>query len=252
MILNSVKPDKKLGQHFLIAPDICQKICNSTKIKDSDILEIGPGKGILTKTILANSPKSLLTIEKDDRFRSIMLKIQDPALRIDFSDALNFRINETLQRPVKIIANLPYNISSQLILLWIKNDLNFIEEITIMIQKELADKIVATCGSKQYGRMSVMCQYFCDIRKLFDVKPGCFYPTPKVTSTVIQLKPKKKSDINFFNALSSVTAKAFAMRRKKIKSSINPTILSKFSISDSLRPQELSVEEYSNIANLNL
>ena len=187
---------KSLGQNFLIDKNVIRKIINSTKINGKDIIEIGPGTGALTGEILKREPKSLSLIEKDKYLvEKLKLKyLKNKFVKIySFTDILNFKLDKICKKNTTIFGNLPYNISSQILVKllrfqWLPN----CSDIIFMFQKELGEKIIGKFPSKKYGRISILTNYKLDIIKSFLVSPNCFFPKPKVNSMVIHFKPKKQ------------------------------------------------------------
>tara|TARA_Y100000817_G_scaffold118482_1_gene92903 strand:+ start:2116 stop:2853 length:738 start_codon:yes stop_codon:yes gene_type:complete len=235
-------PKKKWGQNFLVDPNIIKKIIHTLEIKSKDqILEIGPGKGALTFSIKA---QKVFAIEIDKDLCDLLSRKKQKNLTIINEDILktnieNLKIN-------KVVGNLPYNISSQIIFKILKN--NNWDTAIFMIQKELAERITSKEGSKQYGRISVMIQSLCDVKREFNVSPNCFSPKPNVSSTIISLKKKKKIVFDY-DKFEYVVKKIFSQRRKKIKNT-----LTQISNYDELRnytdkrPEQISVEDYIKIA----
>tara|TARA_B100002052_G_C15877681_1_gene597722 strand:+ start:2334 stop:3071 length:738 start_codon:yes stop_codon:yes gene_type:complete len=235
-------PKKKWGQNFLVDPNIIKKIIHTLEIKSKDqILEIGPGKGALTFSIKA---QKVFAIEIDKDLCDLLSRKKQKNLTIINEDILktnieNLKIN-------KVVGNLPYNISSQIIFKILKN--NNWDTAIFMIQKELAERIISKEGSKQYGRISVMIQSLCDVKREFNVSPNCFSPKPNVSSTIISLKKKKKIVFDY-DKFEYVVKKIFSQRRKKIKNT-----LTQISNYDELRnytdkrPEQISVEDYIKIA----
>ena len=235
-------PKKKWGQNFLVDPNIIKKIIHTLEIKSKDqILEIGPGKGALTFSIKA---QKVFAIEIDKDLCDLLSRKKQKNLTIINEDILktnieNLKIN-------KVVGNLPYNISSQIIFKILKN--NNWDIAIFMIQKELAERITSKEGSKQYGRISVMIQSLCDVKREFNVSPNCFSPKPNVSSTIISLKKKKKIVFDY-DKFEYVVKKIFSQRRKKIKNT-----LTQISNYDELRnytdkrPEQISVEDYIKIA----
>ena len=235
-------PKKKWGQNFLVDPNIIKKIIHTLEIKSKDqILEIGPGKGALTFSIKA---QKVFAIEIDKDLCDLLSRKKQKNLTIINEDILktnieNLKIN-------KVVGNLPYNISSQIIFKILKN--NNWDTAIFMIQKELAERITSKEGSKQYGRISVMIQSLCDVKREFNVSPNCFSPKPNVSSTIISLKKKKKIIFDY-DKFEYLVKKIFSQRRKKIKNT-----LTQISNYDELRnytdkrPEQISVEDYIKIA----
>ncbi len=235
-------PKKKWGQNFLVDPNIIKKIIHTLEIKSKDqILEIGPGKGALTFSIKA---QKVFALEIDKDLCDLLSRKKQKNLTIINEDILKTNIEKL--KINKVVGNLPYNISSQIIFKILKN--NNWDTAIFMIQKELAERIISKEGSKQYGRISVMIQSLCDVKREFNVSPNCFSPKPNVSSTIISLKKKKKIVFDY-DKFEYVVKKIFSQRRKKIKNT-----LTQISNYDELRnytdkrPEQISVEDYIKIA----
>ena len=203
-------PKKKWGQNFLIDPNISKKILRTLNSKSNEtILEIGPGKGALTNLINA---KKIIAIEIDKNLCELLSNQKIPSLNIINDNFLKIDLKN--MKFDKVVGNLPYNISSQIIFK-ILNSENWTKAV-FMVQKELADRIVSKEGSKQYGRISVMIQSMCKVKKEFNVSSNCFFPKPDVASTIISLENKQKADFDY-QKLEYIVKKCFSQRRKKIK-----------------------------------
>ena len=252
---------KSLGQNFLNDKNVIKKILNVTNIKNKNILEIGPGKGSLTNEILKKNPKSLILIEKDTHLcNELKLKYSDnKKIRIFNNDILKFDIEKILLKNSNVFGNLPYNISSQILVKFLKfnkwppkfNNLIF------MFQKELGDKIICSHPSPNYGRLSIITSFRLNIIKKFLVSANCFFPKPKITSIVIHFQPKKKNlfKINKIDNLEKITNIFFSNKRKMINKNIQKIIdLNKInSISGlklNLRPADIKPEIYFKITEL--
>ncbi len=244
---------KSLGQNFIFDLSLCKKIAATAKIgKEDFILEVGPGTAGLTRSILEEKPKLLIAIEKDRRCISLLEDVKNSFkdLEILEEDALNISLQDLIEKyyiqgKIKIIANLPYNIATPLIIKWLYES-EFIESINVMVQKEVAERIVAKHSTKKYGRLSIICQVTAEVEKLFDVSPESFYPRPKIWSSIISIVPKKsRPNKNELDLLSKLTQEAFGMRRKMLKTS-----LKEFSaiITDEnmlrMRAEDLSPDQY--------
>ena len=254
---------KSLGQNYLIDNNIIKKIINVIEIKNKDIVEIGPGKGALTREILKKNPKSLILIEKDNKL-SEYLKINlsntnKKKVKIYNEDILRFDFNKIKKKKLIIFGNLPYNISSQILVKMIKLNSNhsYFNDLIFMFQKELGEKIIAKFPSKHYGRLSVFTNYKLKIIKKFFVSPNCFFPKPKINSIVIHFKPKNKSKfyINNINNLEKITSILFSNRRKMINKNLKKVLSVKKVASISglninLRPEKISPDLYYKITNL--
>ena len=152
------------------------------------VIEIGPGPGGLTNSILLQNPKKLIVIEPDVRCVNALSELQTDRLEIINGDALKIDVRRIAPKGVKLIANLPYNIATVLLFQWLEY-IEYFESLTLMFQKEVADRITGTSRTKEYGRVSIMAQSFCDIKHIFDIPPTAFVPQPKITSSVIQRLP---------------------------------------------------------------
>ena len=252
---------KSLGQNFLIDKNIITKIIKLTKIKNKNIIEIGPGKGALTDEILKQKPKSFIVIEKDNLLSNeLKLKyFNNSVLKVFNKDFLKFDFEKFIAKKSIVIGNLPYNVSSQILIkiLRSKNWPSYINDIIFMFQKELGEKILGKFSSKNYGRISILTNFRLYAVNKFYVSPNCFLPKPKVESIVIHFKPKKKT--NFFikdlRNLEKVTNILFSNKRKMINKNIKK-LLSKNKIKMignlnlKLRPSELKPEIFYRIAEL--
>ena len=185
---------KSLGQNFLIDKNIIKKIINFINIKDKNIIEIGPGKGALTEEIIKSNPKSLILTEKDNvLFENLKLKYSNNhILKIYNDDILNFNIEKIIKEDTVIFGNLPYNISSQILIKFLKFKVwpPRFSDLILMFQKELADKITGKYTSADYGRISIISNYRLKVFRKFNISPNCFTPKPKVTSTLLHFHPK--------------------------------------------------------------
>jgi len=215
---------KKYGQNFLVNHNISKKILLNEKIKNQNILEIGTGNLALSKFIISNHPKKFIGVEVDKDLSDIYLKnkISD---KIIFKDAL--KINERKffnNESFSIISNLPFNISSELVIKWckIQNSYNCIDNMVLMFQKELAERIVAKKDTRKFGRLSILCNAFFSIKKKLLVSKNDFFPIPKVDAMVLNFIPHKINKIkkNNFEKLEKITRIFFNERRKKNKKKI--------------------------------
>lgn len=253
-----ILPTKKLGQNFIIDTDVTDLIVSTAKPLDKfNILEIGPGLGTLTNSILRNNPKKLIAVEKDKKlFNLLPGLVNNDRFQVINYDALTIDEREIVDQPVKIIANLPYNIGTKLLVKWLYN-ITYFDEIIIMLQKEVADKIIAKNKTSKFGRLSVIAQLLCICEKIIDVKPESFFPKPKVDSSVIKLKwNQMKISQNMLSKIEKVSKSAFGQKRKMIRKSLasildNPTKqLELLNISPESRAEELSIEDFKKIATL--
>lgn len=255
---------KSLGQNFLLDGNITDKIIrlslNEQKFKDlstEQVVEIGPGPGGLTQAVLRQNPQKMTVIEMDERCLDILHEIQGfyPQLDVIEGDALKFDFCAKSERDGKfhIVSNLPYNISVVLLTGWLKH-IECYKSMTLMFQKEVADRITAGIGTKDYGRISVMAQLQCDVVKLFDLPPTCFVPAPKIWSSVLLFKPKENPlDENVLAKVEKLTELAFGQRRKMIRQSLKsvPDLgikAEKLGIDLTLRAENLSPQQYLGLA----
>ena len=251
---------KSLGQNFLIDKNIINKIINLTDIKNKNIIEIGPGLGAITYEILKKKPKSLILIEKDDKLYE-KLKIEflnNKSIELFNQDILKFNLEKKIKPNSIIFGNLPYNISSQIlvkILRFNKWPPNF-TDIIFMFQKELGNKIIGNFKSNNYGRLSILTNYRLEILNKFLISNNCFFPKPKISSIILHFKPKKKfNKIKNLKNLEKVTNILFSNKRKMINKNImklfNKKNLEKISFLNlNLRPEELRPEIYYKITEI--
>ena len=252
-----IKAKKSLGQNFLIDKNILEKITNTTNIFDKIILEIGPGTGNLTSYILKKKPKKIFAIEKDNEFANNLKNKFNDRVNIINEDVLKIDENKLFKDKVIVFGNLPYNISTEILSKWIINlkDKFWFECLVLMFQKEVADRIIAKFNTSNYGRLSIICNWKLNIKKICDIKPFAFYPKPKIDSTLLFFYPKTNFiKINDPNNLEKVTRVFFNQRRKMLKKPFNQLfngnqkVLNKLKINLNLRPQNLNLETYYNLA----
>ncbi len=245
-----VNPKKFLGQHFLIDDNISKKIVDNINFKKfKKVIEIGPGKGALTKHLL--HIKDILTLIEVDNESVVFLKNEFINEKLDIieNDFLKFDIQSAYpsEENILIIGNFPYNISSQILFKSIDN-YKSVKAIIGMFQKEVAERIISKNNSKQYGILSVKTQLFYDTKILFDVSPNVFFPKPKVNSAVISLTRKENINIDCdLELLDRIIKLSFQHRRKKIKNSLKKLDIEKNILEDSIfesRPEQLTIEEF--------
>ncbi len=249
-----IKAKKSLGQNFLIDKNIINKITSIVDIENKSLLEVGPGTGNLTSALLKKKPKKIYVIEKDNYLASILKKNYNDQIEIINEDILKFNENLLSNEKLIVFGNLPYNISTEILCKWILN-LNkkkiWFNNLILMFQKEVAERIISKYNSSKYGRLSILANWRLDIKKITDIKPNCFFPKPKVDSTLLFFSLKK----NFFKIkdpsnLEKITRIFFNHRRKMIKKPYNQIfagnlyISSKLKLNLDLRPQNLSFETY--------
>ena len=252
-----IKAKKSLGQNFLVDENILKKIVDISEIQDRSVLEIGPGTGNLTSFILKNNPKKLFVVEKDkDLVLGLRKKFKDFLVIIN-EDILDINEKKFSKEKLIVFGNLPYNISTEILCKWIlnlDNDEFWFECLILMFQKEVADRILANVNTSNYGRLSILAKWKLDIVRICNIKPSCFFPKPKIESSLLLFKPKK----NFFKInnpknIELVTRSFFNHRRKMIKKPFNHLfnrksyIQKKLKLNLNLRPQNLSLDTYYNL-----
>jgi len=252
-----IRPKKSLGQNFLSDKNVIKSIVKIGNIKNNNtILEIGPGTGNLTEFILKKKPKNFFVIEKDYNLVKFLYEKFDNKINIINKDVLNFELNAISKEKIIVYGNLPYNISTQILTKWITDKKKFesCKKLILMFQKEVADRIIAKTNSKNYGRLSIISNWRMDVKKEFDINPNCFFPKPKVDSTLLSFEPKKKYfNLKNPNNLEKITKVFFNQRRKMIKNPLkqifkNPYIIvQKLKLDTNLRPQNLSPLNYFEI-----
>ena len=252
-----LKAKKSLGQNFLTDKNVIEKITLITKIHKKNILEIGPGTGNLTEYILGEKPNYLTVIEKDENLcQNLLLKFKDK-IKIINNDVLKENL-EVLSSDDKftVFGNLPYNISTEIICKWILDlkENYWFDELVLMFQKEVADRIIAKENTSEYGRLTILTNWRLNIKKIFDIGPNSFFPKPKIDSSVLHFTPKNKfQKFNNSKNIEIVTRTFFNQRRKMIKNPMkqlfnNPEEVSdKLDINLNLRPQNLSMLEFYKI-----
>ncbi len=252
-----------LGQHFLLDDNIVARIAKTVgNLALGTTIEIGPGPGGLTRALLAAGAAHILAVELDRRcipaleelaqhYPGRLRVIEGDALAIDLAQAA---ATHDLPRPLRIAANLPYNVATALLLAWLR-DIRRFESLTLMFQREVADRIAAKPGGKIYGRLSVMTQWLCTVDRLFTLPPGAFVPPPKVHSAVLRLVPRPAPLAAASPAdLERVVAAAFGQRRKMLRSSLKSlavdtgALIEGAGVVETARAEELSVEQFCALA----
>lgn len=254
---HNLRAEKALGQNFLLDQNITDKIVRlAGDFTGQTVFEIGPGPGGLTRSILRSSARHVIAIEFDDR---AVLALQDlcaaagDKLEVMKADALGLDLCSLAPAPRAIVANLPYNISSPLLVNWLRQisqDTNAYSSMTLMFQKEVAERILASEGNKTYGRLSVLSQWLCDVKRLVELPPEAFTPPPKVHSTVLQFVPRQNRPAVEFSKLETVLAAAFQQRRKMIRSSLKAYApkLEQFGFDQTLRAEDIPVSDWLRLA----
>ncbi len=243
-----MKPRKRFGQHFLTDPDVIHRILDAlSPAKDEHVIEIGPGRGALTRGLAESDVR--LTLIEIDRDLARELEVTYPHAEVICADALGLDFSELATGSrLRIIGNLPYNISTPL-LFHLYSHLDSIHDMTFMLQEEVVDRICAQPNSEAYGRLSIMSQYHCEGEKLFTVLPTAFAPPPKVMSAIISLTPASElpraEDVA---SLSEVVVAAFSARRKTLRNALGKllteTEIRNINIDPRVRPAELSPGQY--------
>ncbi len=253
-------PKKSLGQNFLLNKVIIKNIVELAQItEDSTIIEIGPGTGNLTEEIIKKKPKNFFAIEKDKNLCVELNKKFNSGIEIINEDILNVNWDKFSSYSLIIFGNLPYNISSKILinLIQLNNVKKRFNKLILMFQKEVADRLIAKVNSSKYGRLTILTEWKFNTKKVFDINPENFYPAPKVKSSLICLEPKNNI-FKFSNpkSLEKVTNIFFQNRRKMIKKSINilfkenKSIIKKLNLDEKFRPQNLLPSKYFEIAKI--
>ncbi len=253
---NKLSARKRLGQNFLLDLNLTRRIARSAGVTDAGTtIEVGPGPGGLTRALILEGAKNIIAIEQDSRAIAALSQLKNTAgdyLTLIQGNALNVNMGDLGSKPRYLIANLPYNIATRLIINCLRKPQDF-DKITVMVQKEVAMRMCAPAGRFDYSRLSIIVQLLTQPAILFDVPASAFTPRPKVTSTLIQLTPYKKSlfSVNR-NVLEILTSTAFNQRRKMLRSSLKKfggdSLLLAAEIEPQRRPQSLTIEEFCRLA----
>ena len=257
--LSGIKPSKKLGQNFIFDKNILNKITGLINPDACDlVIEIGPGLGGLSETLLNNNVKKILLVEKDRQFTKLLhaLKSKYPdQIDIIFEDAINFNFDIENYKNITIVSNLPYNVAAKILTTLINTHYttNKLKNMVLMFQKEVAQRITANYSNKHYGRLSIISQYLYQCNIEFDLNPAVFYPKPKVDSSIVSFKSLERKSCPDIKILESITRAAFSQRRKKIRTSLKDIIseadlAERLNIDVDLRAEQLTVNEYLKIS----
>jgi 16S rRNA (adenine1518-N6/adenine1519-N6)-dimethyltransferase len=254
---------KALGQNFLLDLNLTRRIARAGgPLADTHVVEIGPGPGGLTRALLLEGAAHVTAIERDRRALPALQEIAAAApgrLTIVEGDALDFDYSGLRAgHPIRVVANLPYNVATPLLVGWLSSEVwpPSWRSLTLMFQREVADRIVAASGSKVYGRLAVLTQWRARASRLFDVPARAFTPPPKVTSAVVRLEPREDAEPLPVGALETVTAAAFGQRRKMLRASLKQLwaepepILREIGIAPTLRAENLAVEDFLRLARI--
>jgi 16S rRNA (adenine1518-N6/adenine1519-N6)-dimethyltransferase len=251
---------KSLGQNFLLDLNLTGRIARAAGPLDGvTVVEIGPGPGGLTRALLAEGAPRVIAIERDERAVAALDEIAGHypgRLTIVAGDALSFDVRPMLDGPARVVANLPYNIATALLVSWLTTEPwpPWYDRLTLMFQREVAERIVAGPGSKTYGRLSVLAGWRAEAKILFDIAPSAFVPPPKVTSSLVQLLPRAAPLPCAVRDLERVTAAAFGQRRKMLRQSLRSLgrdpipLLEKAAIDPTARAEDIAVEGFVALA----
>ena len=254
-----IKAKKSLGKNFLVDKNIIETITNIIDIENKTVLEVGPGTGNLTSSLLNKNPKKIYVVEKDIDLALMLQQNFGKKLNIINDDILKLNENNICDDQLIVFGNLPYNISTEILCKWILNiddEKLWFSNLILMFQKEVADRIISKYNCSDYGRLSILANWKLDIKKIIDIKPLSFSPKPKIDSSLLFFSHKK----NFLKLkdpynLEKITRIFFSHRRKMIKKPFNQLfqnntdILNRLKISLDLRPQNLSFETYYELTN---
>lgn len=261
LIAHDLVAKKQLGQNFLLDLNLTSKIARlAGDLSACDVLEVGPGPGGLTRGLLAEGARRVLAVEKDPRCMPVLQEVADRypgQLEVINADALEIDVLQHLTAPVRIVANLPYNVGTELLVRWLSPAIwpPFWSSLTLMFQKEVAERIVAKPRTDHYGRLAILAQWRCDAKIVLHLPPEAFTPAPKVHSAVVHLtrleEPRYPADAK---VLSSVTAMAFNQRRKMLRSSLKAlggdveALLESVGIPPTARAEEIGLEQFCALA----
>ena len=249
-----IRAKKSLGQNFLVDKNIIEKIIEITDIEGKEILEVGPGTGNLTSKILEKKPKKLYLIEKDNKLSEQLNQKFSNLITLFNEDILKFDEQSLSKNQITVFGNLPYNISTEILCKWIINlssEFYWFNELILMFQKEVADRIIAKFNTSSYGRLAILTNWRLKVKKICDIGPDCFSPKPKIDSSVLYFEPKN----NFFKIkdpknIEKISRIFFNHKRKMLKKPFNQLfngnqkILDKLKINLNLRPQNLDFDIY--------
>jgi 16S rRNA (adenine1518-N6/adenine1519-N6)-dimethyltransferase len=252
---------KALGQNFLLDLNLTARIARAAgPLEDVTVVEVGPGPGGLTRALLAAGARGVIAIERDQRALAALAEIAEHypgRLHVIEGDALAIDIRPQLAHtPVRIVANLPYNIATALLVNWLSAEPwpPWYDALVLMFQREVAERIVAAPGSKSYGRLAVFTQWRCEAKILFDIAPSAFVPQPKVTSSVVRMVPRQNPLPCDRRMLERVTAAAFGQRRKMLRQSLKSLgtdplpLLERAGLDPTARAEEISVSGFVALA----
>ncbi len=254
----NLRADKRLGQHFLLDGNLLSRIVSlAGDLEGRTVLEVGPGPGGLTRSLLATAAAKVIAIETDTRCIEALAELRDrSAGRLDVieADALTIDLARLADQPLTIVANLPYNVGTAMLLRWL-DQLPHVRSMTLMFQREVADRLLADVGSRSYGRLSVIVQWLCQVERMMNLPAKAFVPPPKVASSIIRLTPRttplapaKKAE------LETVVAAAFGQRRKMLRTSLKTLnrdplpLLAEADVEATARAEQIDIEGFCRLA----
>jgi 16S rRNA (adenine1518-N6/adenine1519-N6)-dimethyltransferase len=247
---------KALGQHFLLDGNLTDRIARAAgDLAQGTTIEVGPGPGGLTRSLLRCGAARVVAIERDRRAVAALAELAaafPDRLEVREGDALEIDLAGLGEAPRRIVANLPYNVATPLLVGWLRQARAF-ESLTLMFQKEVVERLAATPRTKAYGRLSVLTQHVCEVTPLFDIAASAFVPPPKVVSSVVRLRPRV-AVMDDLARLEAVTAAAFGQRRKMLRSSLKgafddpEAVLGRLGLSPTARAEELAVDDFVRLA----
>lgn len=254
-----LRADKKFGQNFLLDTNITDKIVRCAgHITDHHVIEIGPGPGGLSRSILSSDAKDLTAIEFDPRAVKTLSYLQEAApnhFNLIEGDALALNMMDVAPAPRSLIANLPYNVATPLLIGWLEqiatHGTQAYSSMTLMFQKEVADRIVAAPSTKAYGRLSILSQWLCDVQMKYVLPAEAFSPPPKVKSAIVHFRPKQfTAPKPNFKTIERITEAAFGQRRKMIRQSLKTYMqdVENIGLTPTLRAENLTIQDYINLA----
>jgi 16S rRNA (adenine1518-N6/adenine1519-N6)-dimethyltransferase len=258
ILRHGLRADRRLGQHFLLDPAILRRIALAAgDLSGRTVLEVGPGPGGLTRALLAAGASRVIAIERDPRCVAALAELAEATqgrLALIEADALSLDLADLTSERLTIVANLPYNVGTALLLRWLDR-LERVDSLTLMFQREVAERLVALPRSRSYGRLSVLVQWLCEARLLMHLPAGAFLPPPKVASILVQLVPRPEPLAPAARpALERVLAAAFGQRRKMLRSSLKPltpevdTLLTRAGVAGSARAEEIDIAGFCRLA----
>ena len=260
IIKYDLMPQKKLGQNFILDSNVTDKIVSfAGSLADKTVIEVGPGPGGLTRSILNAGANKVFAIELDFRCLEALTELETfyyPRLNVISGDALKIDISTIADAPKGIIANLPYNVATELLIGWLQR-IDQLDFMILMFQREVANRIVSLDNSDGYGRLGVMCNWLCHTEKVYDLPPEVFMPAPKVHSAVVKFTPRNdiSEKLPYWLSMELVTKVAFNQRRKMLRSSLKSLfkdetveILQAHNIDSTMRAENLTIDQFFALA----